>query len=568
MMRKILFIIPILLLYSNIQAQQVSREYLDSLYYTILAMRGMLSEYEGQRVFVVDTTYNKCGFRIINEIKHILNYFTPKQQKVLLGILQRPSTDASFVTPNGFFRVHYYSSGSNAPSYNLTELAIALDSAYNFEINYLGYPPPPGDSVANVPDSVYGGDNRYDVYITNLGSEYGETDFENEVTPGSGRWRSFMEIDNDFAGFFTQGINAARVTVAHEFHHSIQAGNYIVRFVNNYISDSFFYEMTSTSMEHFVYKTIPDYLEYLPDYFNHPDRSFEKNNGYNIAIWNFYLQRTYGYDIIKRQWELLTQMRALRAINASLQEKNSSFGRDLNEFGIWTYYTGYRSIPGRYFDAASNYPLIRPDTINFSTSPKTVSIEANPVSNNIIKFIVQPVTPVDTLVALITNGNVEAGVDTQNVTDPFTYTLSTDSIPGSNRISENYFEKHTSSGTYNWYVSEILNNIVVRQDTNIFNPPASALGYVYPNPYYFTKNQYIYFPVNLPLSQKADLNIYSTSLDLIYSQRCEVKIGGAGSNVLIWKNIKDYKNRLASGVYLYIIKSGDQTFKGKFVVFQ
>jgi len=53
---------------------------------------------------------------------------------------------------------------------------------------------------------------------------YGQTTSENNV--GLSRWTSYIEIDNDFIGFYTIGINAARVTAAHEFHHAIQMGNY------------------------------------------------------------------------------------------------------------------------------------------------------------------------------------------------------------------------------------------------------------------------------------------------------------------------------------------------------
>ena len=69
----------------------------------------------------------------------------------------------------------------------------------------------------------------------------------------------------DIAIFLTKGINAARVTVAHEFHHAIQLGNYSYR-----DSDLFFYELTSTSMEEFVFNSVNDYYNYLTDYFYFP----------------------------------------------------------------------------------------------------------------------------------------------------------------------------------------------------------------------------------------------------------------------------------------------------------
>ncbi|MDZ7766168.1 MAG: hypothetical protein U5K00_17400 [Melioribacteraceae bacterium] len=47
-----------------------------------------------------------------------------------------------------------------------------------------------------------------------MGFIYGETRFF--AQPNS---PSYMIIDNDFDVHFTKGIDGARVTVAHEFHH-------------------------------------------------------------------------------------------------------------------------------------------------------------------------------------------------------------------------------------------------------------------------------------------------------------------------------------------------------------
>ena len=96
-------------------------------------------------------------------------------------ILSRPATDTSIVSPKGYFRIHFYKSGSEVPNYNVDSLAIAADSSYDFEINFMGFPPPPSDNGI-------GGDNLHDVYIINLGNEYGETDFDGETSPGSGKY--------------------------------------------------------------------------------------------------------------------------------------------------------------------------------------------------------------------------------------------------------------------------------------------------------------------------------------------------------------------------------------------
>ncbi len=80
--------------------------------------------------------------------------------------------------------------------------------------------PPPSDNTG-------GGDDKYDVYIVNQGAGlYGYTEFENKV--GAVNWTSFIVIDNDYVGYYSSGIEGMLVTVAHEFHHGIQVGNYSV----------------------------------------------------------------------------------------------------------------------------------------------------------------------------------------------------------------------------------------------------------------------------------------------------------------------------------------------------
>ena len=398
-MKKSSLFILLLFLCLPIKAQNLKSNQLDSLYNVFLQIRGHHAAGQHAQIQSVGITHIKCGFGIVNTIRSNYNRFTIAQRSVLQSLLDRPSTDTSIVTPNGFFRVHF--TKADTPNYIPDEirdtittssemqllqkeyfdsLSIALDSAYNFEVNYLGYPPPPFDNGA-------GGDDKYDIYISTLGNEYGETDPEDEVVPGSGRYTSYMMINGDYSGFYTNGINAARVTVSHEFHHSIQIGNYIYR----YNLDEFFYELTSTAMEHFVYPTIRDYVQYLPYYFYNTQNSLGLNGTfqeYALAIWNIFQKDAFGYDIIKKEWELMPQMRALQAIANGFADYNASFGEQLNKFGIWTYYTNYRSIPNMYFEDAVYYPVILP-VANLQLTSSSTSVQSNsvPVSNNFISII-------------------------------------------------------------------------------------------------------------------------------------------------------------------------------------
>ncbi|MGB5893936.1 MAG: hypothetical protein WBG58_07140, partial [Ignavibacteriaceae bacterium] len=166
---------------------------MDSLYNVFVNLRVTELSPEPQTKPQIKDEDHKCGLEIVNTIAFNLDMFDNDQQLLLKSLLQRPVTATSFVTPGGFFRVHYDLTGTNAPGYDLNLLAEALDSTYKFEIDFLGYNTPPGDSATNpnIPSEEYGGDNRYDVYIGNLGSGfYGYTQFEYEVDEGSNRFSS------------------------------------------------------------------------------------------------------------------------------------------------------------------------------------------------------------------------------------------------------------------------------------------------------------------------------------------------------------------------------------------
>ena len=568
-MKSILTLLLILILFPLTKAQDLSRNQLDSLYNKFLQIRG-IKIYNNNLMHVLNNNnvHIKCGFGIANEVRMNYNKFTTEQKSILKTLLNRPTSDTSFVTPNGFFRVHF--TKSDFPNYippnvlntitpgqlqaykeiYLDSLAIALDSAYNFEVNFLGYPPPPSDNGD-------GGDNKYDIYISNsIPGEYGETDLDTQI-PGTNRYSSYMIINSNFTGFYTQGIYAARVTVAHEFHHSIQIGDYIYR----YDSDEFFYELTSTSMEHFVYPSIHDYYQYLPAYFNDTQFSLGRNFGYNnqeyaLAIWNIFLQENFGYGIIKKQWQLMPQMRALQAISNSLIDYNTSFGTQFNKFGTWIYFTNYRATNG-YFASAKDYPIVKPvSTLQIIPPSKTVQMSTYSVTNTYIRFV-NPANN-DTLVSLITNADIAQGIDSLNNILPFQYTLY---AQGSENFS--YSDKFSAAKPAFWLVSGFLNNKPFESGKYF----VENNDFAFPAPFYYSKNSYIYIPVKPDASDNVNLNIYSISMNLVYSKLQTVGTPVNGKYVIVWNALDNQGKKLPTGVYIYVTKSGGNTTKGKLVIF-
>lgn len=129
------------------------------------------------------------------------------------------------------FRIHYTQSGSDA-AYSIEfveEVALALEESWKTEFDELGWQAPP-------PDSGFGGDDRYDVYIKYFKdkSEYGHVVPDMLLEPCSPDPTvnlgipSYMVIDNNFTRFerdsedFDYILKRMRSTVAHELNHASQ----------------------------------------------------------------------------------------------------------------------------------------------------------------------------------------------------------------------------------------------------------------------------------------------------------------------------------------------------------
>ena len=554
MNRKIL-IFFILTLTLSVYSQDLKREQIDSLFNLYVKIHN--NSLPGPiQIPVEDILHGKCSFGTAAEVFLHFNEFTDAQQKILKELTTRPVTDTSIVSPSGFFRVHYNTGGPYVPQYDVYEFAKALDSAYNFEVNYLGYPPPPSDTVGGISPAEAGGDGRYDVYIVGM-NDYGETDFETQLSQSPLRYTTFMQVHYSFgSGFFTHGINAARVTAAHEFHHSIQVGNYIFR-----AADLFFYELTSTSMEEFVYDSVNDYYGYMPDYFDNTDLAFASNNGYDLAIWNIYMKDKFGFDIIKKQWETMPDARAISAINSSLFDEGTSFGKELDRFGIWTFYTNYRAKPGEYFEEAANYPLIHPvSVIQMNTSSVNVTVNAHPTSNSFIYFIIPAES--DTLTVLVTNSDYNKGIDSIQSLSPFQYYVYNYNEPGSQQLTDKYYSKLITGQPTFWASSEFINGFLIREG----EIPEQLADYAFPNPFRYGKNSYVYFPVNGGGGSEADLNIYTPAMELVYSVTKPFDYI-QGQKVMKWNGLDNKNSRVPSGIYIFITDSGNKKKVGKLVIF-
>ncbi len=559
-MKNIVLVFFVMSISSTILSQDLSQNQLDSLYNLFTFIKGVNTSEKLQKQLEQNPAIKKCGMEMVYTLSQNLKSYSSEQQQVLSKILQRPTMQTNTLTPSGFFRVHYDLTGPNALGYNLNLLLTALDSAYNFEINYLGYPAPPSDGSE-------GGDDKYDIYIQNLAGLYGYTQFETKVTDS--RWTSFMVIDNDYVGYYSSGIDGAKVTVAHEFHHGIQGGNYAPAEVNAPFrsADIFYYEITSTAMEEFVQDDINDYYAYMNSYFQNPENSMPNNDGYNLAIWNIYLQKNFGFDVLKRQWDLIPGNNALKAIALSLDEAETNFGNELNKFGIWTYFTNSRNIyPDEYFEEAGNYPLINPAAVvSFSPPSDTYNMTIAPVANYFLKINLPSSDGV--FYSIITNSDFQR---TSNQTLPFSFSIYQDTVNGEKAINDFYSVSFDKDGQTFWNNAGILNNIVVYGDSSYAIPDLEGETYAYPMPVKKSSANKIYiaFQSDDAVGEEVDLNIYSAGVELYYSDKKNIQSAySKDSNKYCEISLDKSEVDFPSGVYIYVIKSGEDIFKGKLVIF-
>jgi hypothetical protein len=548
----------------QLSAQDISKSKLDSLVNLFTYFKGaQTSEYLKKQI-ENNPSVIKCGLDMVNSIKQNFDLLNTAQQKIVAPLLQRPQMHKSQVTPKGFFRVHYDTAGVNAPGYDLMQFMQALDSTYSFEVEQLGYAAPPADGSE-------GGDNKYDVYLQNLSGLYGYTQFENKVSQSS--WTSFMVVDNDYlAGYYSRGINGARVTAVHEFHHAIQGGNYAPSEINAPFrsSDVFYYEMSSTAMEEFVFDYVNDYYAYMSSYFLRPEKSMPTTDGYSIAIWNIYLQKNFGFEILKRQWDLIPGNAALKVIALSLDESGTNFGNELNRFGIWSYFTNTRNIyPGEYFQEAGNYPLLIPTAVmNFTPPDKTYNMSVKAAANYFLQINLPNQDGVFT--TIVTNSDYNSAINNSSQFIDFSFTIYNDTASGMISINNNYSILFDKANQQYWNNAGILNNAVVYGDTSYIIPDINSETFAYPTPIKRStrNNLKIVFQDKAEMNKEVNVNIYSAGLSLYYQ----------GNKNIVSSYFKDNKQycevlltaeeiKFPTGVYFYTIKSGNKVYKGKMVIF-
>jgi hypothetical protein len=511
----------------------------------------------------------KCGFHLHFDIRRFWPSFDLEKRALIKSLLTRPTLQTSIVSPRGTVRIHFDTTGVNTPalidangvripgsaSAYVDSVAAVFDLVWDFETRILGYPPPPSDRGL-------GGGNEYDVYIRELSrSFYGQTVFTDDEVIDAQRpnptYLSYIEIDNDYIGYYSAGIRGLKVTAAHEFHHAIQVGNYGL-----WQNDLYFYELTSTWLEDVVYDSINDYYQYLPVYFRDTSSPFNLSNGlveYARALWGKFVEKRFGPSLMRRTWEYMSSVRSLPAIDAALRERGTSFVRELPEFGLWHFYTGRRADTMNYYSEGRTYPEVRPLTsVEFLPPRADFTSTANSLSLQFNQFVLHRESGgSDTLTISLTNLNIRNAEQSADQRYNFTYRVTTAETDETYETLNNGLKvKLEVADPTNWKSISLLNATVGSQ----------VLLAPYPNPFHIGKGG---GGVSIPLeeirSTQVSLSVFSPALNLVCSRVAE-SVLQYGKQVVLWDGKDGNGNFVPSGLYVYFIRSGGREYKGKIAV--
>jgi hypothetical protein len=302
----------------------------------------------------------KCGLDDVMYIKQNRAEFSPAQRSLFKGFTERPSLPSQFISPSGIFKIHYTTTGvhridptstnnRDVPDY-AWEAALAADFSYRLLVEALGFQP-------HLPDNNVDGP-EFDIYLVDTGVYFGES-YYGATTPESrvgSAFTTYTAVENDFEeNFFTRGLDALRVTIAHEYFHAI---HFSYNFRNE---DVFFFEMSAVWFEDEAYPEINDYLQYIPRFFRTLDEPLHQKDGwheYGASLFLKYWLATYPKMSLQKMWEGLTNKQAIRAIEDEINAQGSSFVAALAEFAGWCLFTGDRAQPGQFFDDAGLFPFV------------------------------------------------------------------------------------------------------------------------------------------------------------------------------------------------------------------
>ncbi|MBU1319767.1 MAG: hypothetical protein KKG33_03840 [candidate division Zixibacteria bacterium] len=336
-------------------------------YYLRLA-QSVLSPESLPSQYVDDTAVPaKCGTHVMSEIQREWDTFSPELQMMLSALDTRPNTQFQYVSPDGFFRLHYDTvtggasppvstedaDSSSVPDF-IENMATYADSAWRQIVANYGYHTPPSDGTL-------GGDSLYDLYFDHF-QFYGVTNGDNAGPEPWDDYSSHIVLHHTFLNFPPNQDadgnqkGSMKVAIAHELYHAVQ-------FYYDAFMASWWMECTAVWMEDEVYPATNDNYNYFDEFWPVPQLSLldesDFQHMYGSFVWPKYLTQNYGIDFPRIVLDSMAKpvSSLMSVLQIVLQSDGTTLYNSFSDFLHWNYMTGSRAN-GLYYEDASDYPEI------------------------------------------------------------------------------------------------------------------------------------------------------------------------------------------------------------------
>lgn len=505
----------------------------------------------------------KCGFAVASEAARRLQTAAPADAEEIRALLEPQARQTYLISPSGLFRIYYDTTGIHAGALlagdtlripdtaheYARKVADVFDSVYQVQVTDFGFDAPPFEEALN----------EYHIYVLDFrGTVYGQTLF-NLPLPSSGTVRpcyaSHMEIDNDFLGYETRGLDGLRVTASHEYHHMVQLGTYGL-----WLNDRWMHEMTSTYFEEAVYPHINDYFQYIRTFMRNTERTFWSwgVDGYELALWPMYLEGRYGGDVVRDIWTGMRQIEPITAMRDAIQSRGGDMGADLCAWAEANFFTGYRAsllTPPPYDDA----PFLAPAQMHAKQELVGSSALLSGAVGATGSMYLRVFRGLDTVSFVVANSSVASAIIRNGVGVDYDLEVRGDQANPEFTALENGW-------SYRFTVDEpnLLCLKVVEGGTS----GTVERDLPFPNPFNPAEFSRLHFPLprNVVVN-RADLYVYTASMDLVSRRESQpIELDNTLGAFVGYDVRSDAGQILPSGVYFYHLRYGDEKITGKFAV--
>jgi hypothetical protein len=522
----------------------------------------------------------KCGTSDLIYARLHWNELSMQKRTAIQKILSRPVKQKDRPSRSGRFRIHYDTTGFDAPSMitsapnshkipnsveqYIDSVSAYFDFAWKLEVDTLGYLAPPSDGTQ-------GGGPEYDVYVSQRGlNDFGLTNWDESVdiiTSGSRKtYSTFIEIDNAFFEFRTPGMDGLRITAAHEFHHACQVGNYGIwdnTIVPNY--DFYFYELSAVYMERVAYSGIHDFYFDLPAYFQRfrdsQSRSMsfstytQQYPGYERSVWAQYLSQRFGRDFMRQVWTGVISDPVLISTGKVLQRYGTSLESEFAQFSLWNYYTADRAQSGKYYDDAANWPRFVPNVaLTFGGLSSSVSSSGLPLSTQFCEFALTG----DTVTAILVNTNSASAVVLNPPSTAYQLLLTTaGATPPYQVVGKGITLSFLPDDPSQW------RTFYLKSSTSSI---ASVVADPFPNPVRVSHDSKLNLPLGGSTEKRAVVYFLNAALELVLSR--EYVVTDLFGSRMLSVPASDLRDGIPSGVYFVKATCGDKEFQWKVAIIQ